>query len=202
MSAGLAASRTAAAAVLAAYCDGPATASPDALSLSASRLATALGQLLAALPQDAPEAEISTVSGDFGDDGEDTGPAMTQQQERPVWFTAPCPAWCAYGHDHLEWAFDDRRHRSEDSDVTLTVMDAIVDEVEGKAVIVPRVISVSLDQHYREAEPRVCVAHGDEADAAAYLTLDEAEQHARHLLSLVATARVGACAALRQRESQ
>jgi hypothetical protein len=101
------------------------------------------------------------------------------------------PAWCGYSHDHAEWAFVDRHHRSHDNDVMLTAMDALVDKVEGWPVYCPRTMSAGLSQHYREGEPRVCVSHGDERDAVAYLTLEEAERHARHLLELVRAARNG-----------
>jgi hypothetical protein len=101
------------------------------------------------------------------------------------------PAWCGYSHDHAEWAFVDRHHRSHDNDVMLTAMDALVDKVEGWPVYCPRTMSAGLSQHYREGEPRVCVSHGDERDAVAYLTIEEAERHARHLLELVRAARTG-----------
>jgi len=108
----------------------------------------------------------------------------------PLSLTGPCPPWCAYVHDHAEWAAEDRVHRGADYDVTLTSVDAIVNIGGGKLWgIEPRRVSACLWQQCREAEPRVNVSHGEEADAVMYLTLDEAEQHARHLLALVAAAR-------------
>jgi hypothetical protein len=124
------------------------------------------------------------------DDGEQPGIVFPLEHAgRPFYLTGPCPPWCAYGHDSSEWAYDDRLHRSSDYDVTLTAMDAVVDAVDEEVSIEPRRMSACLWQHYREAEPRVVIAHGDEPEAVAELTLDEAEQHARDLLELVALAR-------------
>lgn len=107
---------------------------------------------------------------------------------RPYYLTGPCPAWCALDHDDVQWAAEDRRHGSAENEITLTAMPAIVDEEDGKVVIEPRVLRASLEAHYREAEPRVNISHGEEADAAVYLTLAEAQELADNLLELIAAA--------------
>ncbi|MBG0818190.1 hypothetical protein [Planomonospora sp. ID82291] len=104
----------------------------------------------------------------------------------PTWLTGPCPAWCIARHHAMDCP-EDRQHSSEILGVDLTTHDFENCGTQDSPAFRPVSARVDLIQHYREAEARVCVGVGD--DTSFRLTLAEAEQHARHLLRMVALAR-------------
>ena|ERR1017187_2117989 len=108
----------------------------------------------------------------------------------PYWLTGPCPDWCPSGEHHGEDHPDDRRHISEGRHITLSAeaADRTTDRVEGSVgAVVPAVLSVYLNQHYREIDPLVAVSHNE--SPSMYLTLSEAEELVQALLGLVQDAR-------------
>jgi hypothetical protein len=105
--------------------------------------------------------------------------------ETAYWQAVPCPHWCQAVHGNGD--FDgDRIHYGEPADVPLSTADPIQGYEDDSRM--GDFLRVHLDQHYREAGPRVYVDR-NEASTDYVLTLDEAEQLARTLLLLVAQAR-------------
>jgi hypothetical protein len=98
----------------------------------------------------------------------------------------PCPTWCAGDLDHDDSTSpDDRNHWSPTHSVDLVTMEPVVDGYPNRWA--PERVNLSLEQRYREREPRVLLGKGDETIIEA--TLDEAEQAAFVLLALVREAR-------------
>ncbi|MBB6547026.1 DUF6907 domain-containing protein [Nonomuraea rubra] len=118
----------------------------------------------------------------------------THQQERRLaaspaeWLTvSPCPAWCRDEHSGSDHP-DDREHNSLYLNTALQTMPYINYGHGDKPEYKPTGIMTDLVQHYREAEPRICF--GDTGDHASYyMTLDEAQEIALHLLVLVSAGR-------------
>jgi hypothetical protein len=99
----------------------------------------------------------------------------------------PCPSWCAYSSGHSDSDHPSDRWHGGPAEITrLNTMDPIA--LPGDRIGPPEV-HVALHLNYREAEARVNVSDIDGGRFNLYLTLDEAEQHARQLLALVAEAR-------------
>ncbi|MFF0245020.1 DUF6907 domain-containing protein [Streptosporangium sandarakinum] len=105
----------------------------------------------------------------------------------PAWLTTPCPPWCVDKHrggDHP----DDRNHGGDISSTALTTMDFENFGSPGKPKFRPVELMATLTQNYRETEARVVVS-GTDDKGSYYLSLAEAEAHARAVLHLVAEAR-------------
>ncbi|MCC5578998.1 hypothetical protein IMZ11_25560 [Microtetraspora sp. AC03309] len=105
----------------------------------------------------------------------------------PTWLTGPCPTWCIAEHrgsDHP----DDRNHHSTNVSVSLKTMDYQNHGTPDEPRFVPLELMADLFQQHLQAEPRVVL--NDTSDKFAdYLSLDEAERFANHLLELVLAAR-------------
>jgi hypothetical protein len=112
---------------------------------------------------------------------------------------AECPAWCAYTDDGCDARnqpmYEDRHHYSsgivvalstEEPQRSMRVRDGKLEEYFTDE---PQQLCARLDQHYREAQPRIRV-YGDESSPLGLsLTLDEAEEFARGILALIDEAR-------------
>lgn len=110
----------------------------------------------------------------------DNGPARP-----PSWLSEdPCPSWCTMNVDH-DASTDpaDRGHFGVTHAVELVTMPPVPSFADFRQ---PQ-INLSLDQRYREREPRICLFEGD--TDAAYMTLAEAEELAQHLVALIRQAR-------------
>lgn len=98
----------------------------------------------------------------------------------------PCPAWCVAELDHAAATHPaDRAHYGPTASVPLVTMEPTV--IGYPTVWAQPELNVSLDQRYREREPRIVIGVGD--DTFAYATLDEAEQIAHDVLEFVHQAR-------------
>lgn len=111
-------------------------------------------------------------------------------QARPYWLSAPCPAWCAITHREDD-AGEDRMHATDerDSDITLTTEDIITLRDGCNALHQPPQLHTWLEQGYRESDPRIMVAAETTTPGRFSMTLDEAEAFARSILAGVAAAR-------------
>ncbi|MEV5704776.1 hypothetical protein [Actinoallomurus sp. NPDC052274] len=119
---------------------------------------------------------------------------------RPAWLPDGCPPWCDMGplhkdSDHL----DDRVHSGSATQITLTAEEPPLGPGvtpdgmgwTGESVSYPQPVQadIYLEQHYREATPRVWVGR-DGRTTGMHLTLDEAEQFAHEVLKRVAIGRL------------
>ncbi len=121
-----------------------------------------------------------------------TVPARKRRTGPPAWLTAPCPGWCLGDIDHDPQTHpDDRHHLSATHAVQLHAMDYTNFATPTGHEYHPRSLMASLTQHYREAEPRISLGDDSTLDWWVYLTLDEAHQHAVHLMDLVMAGRTG-----------
>jgi hypothetical protein len=115
--------------------------------------------------------------------------------ELPYWQTQPCPPWCRGDHQDAEISCVERLHYSRfTGETVLTVMDPDVHDRgagrEPRFTYDPREVHVYLEQHVREAEPRVKLEEpAGTSRIDMDLTLAEAERIARHLLRAVRLAR-------------
>ncbi|WP_157251013.1 DUF6907 domain-containing protein [Nonomuraea typhae] len=119
------------------------------------------------------------------------GMAKARENERDdeaaYWLEShPCPEWCSralhLGSDHPT----DRMHDSAIGFVSLNTMEPEV-YPDPDRFGAPQV-NFQLTQHYREVEPRIYVSNSAQ-DLNLYASLDEAEQFANALLTLVARGR-------------
>lgn len=103
----------------------------------------------------------------------------------PSWLAVdPCPSWCTMGVDHDASTHPaDRGHFGVSHAVEMVTMPPVT----AFGGFVQPQLNLSLDQWYREKEPRICLFEGD--TDAAYLTLGEAEQLAQHLVAMIRQAR-------------
>ncbi|GAA2842679.1 hypothetical protein [Nonomuraea rubra] len=98
-----------------------------------------------------------------------------------------CPAWCSDSHNGMDYP-EDREHGCRYLETDLQTMPYDNYGTDGNPRYRPCQAMANLVQHYREGEPRVCFA--DSSDKATYyMTLDEAQEIAFHLLTLVAAGR-------------
>lgn len=98
-----------------------------------------------------------------------------------------CPPWCVDGCDHSASTHpDDRIHFGASTIVPLVTMEPVV--VCYPERFAPPELMISLDQKYREKEPRVSINDGGDK-LRMFATLDEAEQIANAMLAHVAAAR-------------
>lgn len=111
------------------------------------------------------------------------------------WLTQPCPRWCTDAPDiHEGFTIhrasdcpEDRRHSGDYFSVPLHTMDYVSFGPPASPSFKAREVMANLVQHYREAEPRICLS--DDVDTfAIYMTLDEARRHRDHLTELLADA--------------
>jgi hypothetical protein len=97
--------------------------------------------------------------------------APPELPEPPSWWvTHPCPAWCRGGHSDGDLQ-GDRIHQSFIYDIALSLappVPTILDTYRSELV------SVWLEQEWREVEPRVHFAVGERRDTDHQLTLAEA----------------------------
>ncbi|PRY00692.1 DUF6907 domain-containing protein [Allonocardiopsis opalescens] len=112
---------------------------------------------------------------------------------RPGWLTGPCPAWCDGRHDESDGP-DDRLHHGEFVAVPMSLLAQWKDSDPGE----PggwhlQMCETSLEQGYREAEPRVLIwlRAMSEEEHVDFLTVDEAEEFAHAILDQVRQARDG-----------
>lgn len=106
----------------------------------------------------------------------------------PSWLVEPCPGWCTSRHEEFEWD-SDRTHWSDCLDTQLRTMKYEQCGSPDEPDYQPHVACVAAIQGYREAEARLTISDDLDGKWAMHLTLDEAEQHAHHLLDLVRQAR-------------
>ena len=111
------------------------------------------------------------------------------EHSMPYWLPEPCPAWCKDVHERSDEE-SERLHTSPWQIIPVTTMPM---ENFGRGSGTPHWVAhtaeVSLQQGYREVEPRVLQHDAANDRWHAYFTLDEAEEHAKNILSLVAQAR-------------
>jgi hypothetical protein len=127
-----------------------------------------------------------------------TTPAETAS--RPSWLPDGCPPWCEMGPLHKDIDYlDDRVHSGSSVHITLTAEEPPLGPgvtPDGKGRIErsvpyddPATADVHLQQHYREATPRVWVGR-NESRIGMYLTLNEAERLAHEILKRAAAGRL------------
>lgn len=127
-----------------------------------------------------------------------TTPAETAN--RPAWLPDGCPPWCEMGALHKDRdRLEDRVHSGSSAHITLTAEEpppgpGVTPDGRGwtgKSVPYdePAEADVHLEQHYREATPRVWVGR-DGSLTGMHLTLDEAERLAYEMLKRVAAGRL------------
>ncbi|GAA2464055.1 DUF6907 domain-containing protein [Winogradskya humida] len=105
------------------------------------------------------------------------GRFRTGAEGRPFWQETPCPPWCAEQHSDGN-SYDDRSHYTDEESVELST-----ENFTGSG---PSELRLSLWQHYREQEPRLCL-HKDDSQGV-YLTLSEAIRLSETLAQLAAVA--------------
>ncbi|MEU7861235.1 hypothetical protein [Nonomuraea sp. NPDC049141] len=111
------------------------------------------------------------------------------EHSMPYWLPEPCPAWCKDIHERSDEE-SDRLHTSPWQIIPVTTMGMEnFGRGSGTPSWVAHTAEVSLQQGYREVEPRVLQHDAANDRWHAYFTLDEAEEHAKNILSLVAQAR-------------
>lgn len=94
----------------------------------------------------------------------------------------PCPAWCVAELDHAAATHPaDRAHYGPSTLVPLVTMEPTV--IGYPEQWAQPELMISLDQRYREREPRIVLGVGD--TTFAYATLAEAEQIANAMLDMV-----------------
>ncbi|MFI6496954.1 DUF6907 domain-containing protein [Nonomuraea typhae] len=120
------------------------------------------------------------------------GEAMANERTTssyPYWLAShPCPSWCVRTDRHsARDEPDDRAHDGEIMSVALDGMPPIVISYPEARFVAPE-LQFRLTAHYREKEPRIYIS--DAAyQLALHATLDEAEQIASLLLTLVSQGR-------------
>lgn len=111
------------------------------------------------------------------------------EHSMPYWQSEPCPSWCAEIHQGKDEE-SDRIHTSPWAITSATTMSS---ENFGRGSSTPSWVAhtaeASLQQGYREAEPRILFMDAANDRYQQYLTLEEAERHAEHLLTLIRQAR-------------
>ncbi|MFI7148429.1 DUF6907 domain-containing protein [Nonomuraea sp. NPDC050022] len=111
------------------------------------------------------------------------------EHSMPYWQTEPCPAWCRDVHKGSDEE-SDRLHTSPWQITPVTTMDMEnFGHGSGLPSWVAHTAEVSLQQGYREVEPRVLMHDAANDRYHLYLTLDETKQLANAMLAHVAAAR-------------
>ena len=103
----------------------------------------------------------------------------TSARPHPYWQTGPCPAWCDNLHDDSDFV-DDRRHMSNwSAHIVLTTEEPTIvkrtPDGDGPWCL-PFELAVWLDQHVRDASPRVILHEGHRRIDELHLTPAEARQ--------------------------
>jgi hypothetical protein len=162
---------------------------PTTLTFDASKLNTAQRDGLACVVcghDDKPMQPVDTL------DGVQMFACVEHAAEqRPFWLPQGCPSWCTDTHKDSDEE-GDRLHTSPWQITAATTMDMENfghGSGSGLPVWVAHTAEVSLQQGYREAEPRVLYHDAANDRYHQYLTLDEAEQLANAMLAHVAAAR-------------
>lgn len=111
------------------------------------------------------------------------------EHSMPYWQPEPCPAWCKDVHKGSDEE-GERLHTSPWQITPVTTMDMEnFGRGGGTTHWVAHTAEVSLQQRYREVEPRVLLHDAANDRFYIYFTLDEAEEHAKNILGSVAQAR-------------
>ncbi|RKS76492.1 hypothetical protein BZB76_1848 [Actinomadura pelletieri DSM 43383] len=117
---------------------------------------------------------------------------MTINDERPFWLTEPCPAWCVVEHLDVD-PVEDRVHEGTSGTVTLSLEEAryVEHPQTREAYGVPIRLDISVQQGYRETEPRLLLWYVDTEGntQSRTMTLGEAESFANGILDAVKAAR-------------
>lgn len=101
---------------------------------------------------------------------------------RPVWQTAPCPAWCSAWHRPDDMP-DDRQHYGDDVVTALTLERAVEHIGPGGPEWLLDDLRASLTMHVEASGPSILLGHGERP--AVRLTIAEAQRVAAMLTELV-----------------